>query len=107
MSTATQGRRREYHVRDTLEAAGWPFVMRAAASKGPGDLLHGHPVHGGLLVQVGTPSKSLGPADRERFVTAADNICAIPVLAVVHRGGDIKWWHVTRDKPATWQTFTP
>ena len=107
MSTATQGRRREYHVRDTLEAAGWPFIMRAAASKGPGDLLHGHPERGGLLVQVGTPSKALGPADRDRFVTAADNICAIPVLAVVHRGGAVTCWHVTRDRPASWDPFIP
>lgn len=107
MSTATSGRRREYAVRDELVARGWPYIMRAAASKGPGDLLHGHPVHGGLLVQVGTRNKALGPADRDRFVTAAEHICAIPVLAVVIPRHGIRWWHVTRDKPATWQPFQP
>jgi hypothetical protein len=44
MSTATTGRSSEYKVRDDLISHGWEFVMRAAASKGPGDLLMGHPL---------------------------------------------------------------
>ena len=80
--------------------------MRAAASKGPADLLMGHPEHGGALIQVGTASKSLGPADRDRFVTAAELIGALALLATWARDG-VTYWHVTRDKPSTWQRWEP
>src|SRR5690349_18824433 len=81
MSTATAGRAREHRTRDRLAEAGWTPIMRAAASKGAADLLMGHPIHGGALIQVGTESKQLGPADRDRFVTAAELVCALPLLA--------------------------
>lgn len=106
MSTATAGRAREHRTRDRLAGTGWVPIMRAAASKGPGDLLMGHPVHGGALIQVGTESKRLGPADRDRFVTAAELICALPLLATWSRSG-VRYWLVTRDKPATWTEYTP
>ena len=35
-----------------LAESGWQPIMRAAASKGAADLLMGHPVHGGALIQV-------------------------------------------------------
>lgn len=107
MSTATQGRSREYQVRDAMAAAGWVPIMRAAASKGAGDLLMGHPVRGGALVQVGTESKRLGPADRERFVYAADLIAAIPVLAVVVPRRGITYWWVDLGSPAGWELWKP
>lgn len=80
--------------------------MRAAGSKGAGDLLMGHPIHGGALIQVGTESKRLGPADRERFVTAAELIYALPLLATWGRRG-VRYFVVTRDVPSTWQEFKP
>lgn len=86
MSTATAGRAREYLVRDDLEAKGWERIMRAAASKGAADLLMGHETYGGALVQVGTRSKHLGPAERVRFLRAAHITGALPIEAVVHRG---------------------
>lgn len=111
MSTATQGRAREYKVRDHLDAAGYPFVMRAAASKGAGDLLHGHPLVGAVLVQVGTGNKTLGPEARMRFLEAAALIHALPILAtVVATAGkrtDITYWRVTHDAPSTWEQWTP
>lgn len=106
MSTASAGRAREHRTRDRMVEAGWIPVMRAAGSKGAGDLLMGHPEHGGALVQVGTASKTLGPADRERFVTAADLVCALPILATWTRTG-VRYWHVTRDTASTWQEWTP
>lgn len=110
MSTATQGRAREHLVRDQLEAAGYPVIMRAAASKGAADLLHGHPLVGAVLIQVGTASKALGPRDRDRFCEAADLCHALPILATVLKGGatpDIRYLVVTRDVPSTWRTWRP
>lgn len=106
MSTATSGRAREHRTRDRLAESGWVPVMRAAASKGAADLLMGHPAHGGALIQVGTESKRLGPADRDRFVTAAELVCALPLLATWSRRG-VRYFVVTRDVPATWEEWTP
>ncbi len=104
MSTATRGRRYEYIARDHLIAHGWTHIMRAAASKGPGDLLMAHPQHGGALIQVGATSKRLGPADRERLCDAADLISALPLLFTITRGHiDIRV--VDRGKPAGWERF--
>lgn len=109
MSTASSGRRREYQVRDHLIEHGFAFIMRAAASKGSGDLLMGHPFTGALLVQVGTESKQLGPDARNRFVGDADLIGATPVLATViaqpGKRTEIEFWVVTRDVPSTWRRW--
>lgn len=107
MSTATSGRAREYLVRDHLTRYGWRQVMRAAGSKGSGDLLMAHPVHGGALIQVGTGSKRLGPADRTRLTDDARDLGCLPLLAIVVPGVGIRWWHVTIDKPATWTQWSP
>lgn len=107
MSTATDGRRREYLVRDHLAANGWASIMRAAASKGPADLLVAHPVHGPALVQVGSKSKTLSPADRERFCAAAELCCALAVLAIVIPRMGITYWLVTRAVPSAWDGWTP
>lgn len=107
MSTATSGRAREHKVRDDLAAAGYPAIMRAAASKGAADLLHGHHGIGAILVQVGTGNKTLGPADRERFCDAADLCHALPVLATVIPRAGITYWLVTRDVPSTWEKWKP
>ncbi len=107
MSTATSGRAREYRVRDDLVSHGYACVMRSAASKGAADLLHGHIDRGAVLVQVGTASKVLSPADRLRFVTAADLIGAIPVLAIAPRRQPIRYWTVTIDTPSKWEEWTP
>jgi hypothetical protein len=111
MSAATSGRAREYRVRDDLAAKGYPAVMRAAASKGAGDLLHGHPLLGGLLIQVGTGNKTLGPEARARFLEAAALIHAMPILATVvatpGKRTEITYWHVTHDVPATWRRWEP
>lgn len=104
---ARNGAARERRTRDRLIEAGWTQVMRAAGSKGAGDLLLGHPIHGAALVQVGTAaSKTLGPADRDRFVTAAELICALPLLATWSRTG-VRYFVVTREVPSKWQEWTP
>ena len=111
MSTARAGAARERRVRDRLEAGGFPFVMRAAASKGAADLLHGHPLIGAVLVQVGTGNTTLGPEERHRFCEAADLVCALPILAqVIEQRGrptTYRFWTVTRDVPSTWNEWTP
>ncbi len=111
MSTATQGRAREHKVRDHLAAAGYPWIMRAAASKGPADLLHGHPLVGAHLVQVGTRNKTLNQEGRDRFCEAADLCHATPLLATVNptpgKPTVIRYWRVTRDIPSTWTEWHP
>jgi hypothetical protein len=107
MSTATSGRAREYKVRDLLVAAGWRHIMRAAASKGSGDLLMGHETHGAALIQVGTRNKQLGPSDRNRFVDDAELIGALPLLAVVVPRNGVTFWRVTRDPGSYWLAFHP
>lgn len=85
--------------------------MRAAASKGAGDLLHGHPLVGAVLVQVGTGNKTLGPEARARFLEAAALTHALPILAtVIPRPGKpsvITYWRVTGDVPSTWEQWKP
>lgn len=111
MSTATAGRRREYLVRDQLASLGYPAVMRAAASKGAADLLHGHPLVGAVLVQVGAASKTLNQEGRDRFCEAADLCHALPVLASViaqpGKATTIRYFLVTRDVPSTWKEWRP
>ena len=105
MSNASLGRNTEYRVRDHLITQGWKYIMHAAASKGSGDLLMGHAIHGGALVQVGRKSKTLGPADRNRLLDDCELIGAIPLLAIVIPRQPITYWVVSRDKPATWERW--
>lgn len=106
MSTATTGRTREYRVRDHMATHGWVPIMRAAASKGAADLLLAHPEHGAALVQVGSKSKVLGPADRERLCTAAELCSALALLAIVIPRQPVAYWLVTRDIPSKWNRWT-
>lgn len=111
MSTATQGRRREYQVRDALIDEGYTFIMRAAGSKGPADILMGHPFIGSLLIQIGTGNKTLGPAARARFIAAAELTCSLPILATViatpGKKTVIRYWLVTEGEPRTWEEWQP
>lgn len=102
MSTASLGRSREHKVRDDMAAQGWVPIMRAAASKGPADLLLGHPMFGAALVQVGSKSKRLGPADRTRFMRACRLISALPLLAIVVPYQPIAYWQIDEGKPGDW-----
>lgn len=107
MSNADKGRSYEYKVAKHLTDAGWLQVMRAAASKGPADLLMAHPIFGAALVQVGSKSKRLGPADRARLVGAATLCNALAILAVVVPYEPIRYWLVTPDTPSKWDEWTP
>lgn len=106
MSTASDGARRERKVRDHMTLTGWVPIMRAAASKGPADLLLAHPDHGAALVQVGSRTKTLGPADRDRLVTAAELCGALALLAIVVPRQGITYWQVTRETPARWERWS-
>lgn len=81
--------------------------MRAAASKGSADLMMCHAIHGGALVQVGTPHKKLGPADRARLVADATDSGCLALLAIVVPGVGIQFWHVTSGTPSTWVKWEP
>ena len=107
MSTASIGRATEYRVRDLFIANGWHHIMRAAASKGSGDLLMGHPLWGGALIQVGRDSKRLGPADRERLCHDAELIGALALLAIAVPRKPLVVWQVDRGKPAYWERWDP
>lgn len=106
MSTATSGRQREYKVRNHMITKGWEQIMRAAASKGPADIAMAHEEHGLALVQVGTASKRLGPADRKRLLRAAWLCSALPVVATVH-AGTIRYALVHDGVPSDWEPWTP
>lgn len=106
MSTATQGRAREYKVRDAMIDAGWVYIMRAAGSKGPADIAMAHEEHGLALVQVGTAGKNLGPTDRTRLLTAAYLCSALPIVARVDRGV-IRYAIVHDGVPSDWEPWTP
>ena len=106
-STAQTGARRERQVRDAMIDAGWLYVMRAAASKGAADLLMASPFHGAALIQVGSASKTLSPADRDRLTYAAHLCHALPILAIVTPRAPIRYWHVTENTAATWDQWTP
>ena len=107
MSTAQTGARRERQVRDAMIKDGWVFIMRAAASKGPADLVMAHPFHGVALVQVGSKSKTLGPMDRRRLCGAARLCSALAVLAVVIPREPIRYWAVTDQTPSRWTEWSP
>ena len=105
MSTATNGRAREHRVMKRMEKDGWTIVMRSAGSKGAADFTAVHPEHGLALVQVGTASKQLGPADRDRFVTIAEACGALPLLASCAPGVPPTFWVVTRDTASKWERW--
>lgn len=107
MSTATSGRAREYRVRDHLIAHGWHLVARSAGSKGAADLVMVHPDHGLALVQVGTPKKALGPADRARFIALADLCSALPIIATPIPGQGIRYRECNINRPLSWEDWTP
>lgn len=107
MSTATDGRRREHQVRDHLTTHGWRLLMRAAGSKGSADLAMVSAEHGLALVQVGSRSKRLDPADRARFLADADDAGALALLAVVVPRQPITYWQVTSGSARTWHRWTP
>ncbi len=107
MSTASLGRAREYRARDWLIGQGWVLVARSAASRGVADLIMVHPLHGVALLQIGSASKTLGPADRERFTHAAQLCHALAILAVVIPRRGITYYQINTGLPASWEGWTP
>lgn len=85
--------------------SGWLPLFRAAGSKGPADIGMMHPTHGLALVQVGSRSKTLGPADRERLCYAADLCSALPLLAIVIPREPIRYFVVTRETASKWEEW--
>ena len=106
VSTATDGRRREYKVRDDMVERGWLLVARSAGSKGAADLVMVHPDYGLALVQVGPGGKSLGPDDRERLCDMAEMCSALPILARVVARHGIEYHRVGRSLLA-WERWSP
>ena len=107
MSTASQGRYTEHRVARHMTEHGWELIVRAAASKGPADLVMAHETHGGALVQVGRKSKTLGPADRARLLRAAWLLGALPILAVCVPRQAPKYWLISDGTPRTWALWHP
>ena len=107
VSTASIGRSREHAVAVELARHGWLKLMRAAASKGSADLLMAHSEYGAMWLQVGSRTKRLGPADRDRFLADAELISALPILAVVIPRQPIRYWHVNAGQPRGWAAWTP
>lgn len=107
MSTSTNGRAREHRISKLMVDHGWMQVMRAAGSKGPADLAMLHPFLGLAWVQVGTAkSKTLGPADRDRLVSVAEQSNALALLATSGPGVPTRFWQVTRDTASKWKEWS-
>lgn len=78
--------------------------MRAASSKGAADLAMLHPEMGLAWVQVGTAkSKSLGPDERERLVSLAEETGAWALLVTSGPGVPTRVWDVDRGTASTWE----
>jgi hypothetical protein len=107
MSTASSGRAREWKVRDHMLAHGWQLVMRSAGSRGAADLAMVHPDRGLALLQIGTPNKTLGPADRARFVELATLCSALPIVAVVIPGIGVRYREANTLPASRWTEFQP
>ena len=107
MSTATNGRAREYRVAADLERHGFRLLMRAAGSKGSADIAVVSKVAGLALVQVGTRNKRLGPAQRLRLCEDAADAGALALLAVTHPGVGVRYWRVTMAVPGSWVEYKP
>lgn len=107
MSTASRGRHLEHKTRDDLNAREWQLVARSAGSKGAADLVMVHEDHGLALVQVGTPNKTLGPADRRRLLDLAGLCSALPLVAICAPRQPIRYRLVIDGPPSTWQEYTP
>ena len=94
-----------------MARTGWVLIARSAGSKGPADLVMAHLVYGVALVQVGTKNKSLGPADRDRLIGAAELCSALPIVAQVipepGRPTCITYWQVIDGPPSTWTEWSP
>jgi hypothetical protein len=106
MSTASSGRAREHKIRDLFIDAGWLLVARSAGSKGAADLVMVHPFFGLALIQVGTANKTLGPDDRNRFVTLAEACGAMALLVSCAPRVAPVCWQVTRDVPSKWERWS-
>jgi hypothetical protein len=106
MSTATNGRAREHRISKLMCSRGWLQVMRAAGSKGPADLAMLHPFLGLAWVQVGTAaSKTLGPTERDRLVSVAEQTHALALLATSGPGAPTRFWVVTRETASKWKEW--
>jgi hypothetical protein len=105
--TAGQGRRREWHVRDHLIRQGWELISRSAGSRGPADLVMAHADHGIALIQVGTRSKHLGPAERERLLHAAWLCSGLPIVAILTPRQPITYWQITDAPMGHWTRWYP
>ena len=89
-----------------MQDAGWLLIMRSAGSKGAADFCALHPFRGLALVQVGTAkSKTLGPADRDRLVSIAEQTGALPLLVTSGPGVPTTWWLVTRETASKWRRW--
>lgn len=108
MTNYSNGRAREYEVRDLLTGNGYQ-VMRTAGSHTPIDLIafkHGEPI---LCVQVKAPGRgTIPPEDRTKLVYWADGANGIPLVAT--RPAPRKPWEyrrLTGPGPKDWVAWTP
>lgn len=105
MSTATNGREREHRISKWMAKRGWLQIMRAAGSKGPADLAMLHPFYGLAWVQVGTPNKGLGPAERDRLCSIAEQTHALALIATSATGQPTRLRVVTRETESHWKEW--
>ena len=105
MNTAVQGRRIEYAIRDHLIANGY-VVMRAAASKGPADLVAFKPCQV-LLVSVKRTTPP-GPVERTALVGVARMLPGVGVpLVALGPVSALSYRRLTGVGPKAWEPWTP
>lgn len=109
MSTATTGRYVEHLVRDELRAHGWVVAARAAASKGPADLVAIRP-NLVAFVQCKKTDPQLSPAERGQLIALADVLglhLALPIVACKPLRQPIQWRLLTGPGPKHWMPWSP
>ena len=106
MNSAHQGRRVEHLVRADLEANGYA-VVRAAASKGPADLVAFKP--GQVLLVSVKRTSTPPPAERLALLRVAAMLpdVAVPLLARKPPRQPITYLAMNAGTPRTWPTWTP
>jgi Holliday junction resolvase len=106
MNTAHQGRRIEHLIRDDLTAAGYE-VVRAAASKGPADLVCFKP--GQVLLVNVKRTTAPGPAERLALLKVAAMLpgVAVPILARKPPRQPIRYELMNAGTPRMWAPWTP
>ncbi|MHB8603569.1 MAG: PDDEXK family nuclease [Nitrosotalea sp.] len=97
MTNYTNGRAKEYKVRDYLKDLGYCYSIRSAASQGPIDILVANDRGRILAVQVKSGSAKFKLKEMKALCKWAIVFRACPILARYEKGGNISTMYLDAD----------